>query len=312
MNAQHRYRVFDSILTADIALPELGPAETALGSTDPQDLCSLSVGAVPDHLPEATTRTALHQAYADQDHLLTLPGFGRLRISAGTRITFDPDPAANDAACSVAHWRTVVLSSGLTSLAYQRGLVPIHASSVVLPGEDGATLLLGHATAGKSTLAAALVQTGAHLLADDLTALRIDAQGCVALPGTRLIKLHEDSVRALGADPALLEPVRPKLTKYFFAPGTFCSTPVPVLRCVILRHARSGQPEGFETRNGVSAFASVSNHIHRRRAGAAMGLRGALFQKLAILTRTVPIQSYCFDQDFEALGALAEGLREAV
>ena len=81
----------------------------------------------------------------------------------GSRIDWQPGP----------DWRGRFPVSFFSSMAAitlaWRGILPLHASAVVL--NDRAWLVAGNPAAGKSTLAAELVEAGAMLLADDLTAL---------------------------------------------------------------------------------------------------------------------------------------------
>ncbi len=72
-------------------------------------------------------------------------------------------------------------SSPFTALLQQRGVATLHAAAVAT--EAGAVMLLGRSGIGKSSLAAALVERGYPLLADDVTGVMLDAGGRpVALP----------------------------------------------------------------------------------------------------------------------------------
>lgn len=117
----------------------------------------------------------------------------------GARFTFGPttfdtfgggsvDWCGPDADVPVAFYGTVV-----AILLAWRGLVPLHASAVEI--DDKAVLIAGPSGAGKSTLCHALVQAGARLVSDDLSALaRVTGPGVpLLLPGRPEIRLVADS-----------------------------------------------------------------------------------------------------------------------
>lgn len=81
-----------------------------------------------------------------------------------------------------------------------RGMLPLHASSVVL--HDKAWLFAGASGAGKSTLTAKLLKAGARLLADDLTPLTL-APTPVAWRGRPALRATRTAL------PAWLPTVRP-------------------------------------------------------------------------------------------------------
>ncbi len=104
-----------------------------------------------------------------------------LDMVGGTRIGWSPGPG----------WRGVLPATFFSSMAAitlaWRGLLPLHASAVVLGGR--AWLIAGTAGAGKSTLTAELLDCGAQFLADDLTVLS-HANGLRAWRGRPAMRLH--------------------------------------------------------------------------------------------------------------------------
>ena len=81
-------------------------------------------------------------------------------------------------------------------LAY-RGLMPMHGSAVEYEGRG--ILVCGHAGAGKSTLAAAMIACGARLISDDLSVLHPADGGLPAqmFAGRRTMRLHPGTAAML-------------------------------------------------------------------------------------------------------------------
>lgn len=130
---------------------------------------------------------------------------GRARIAAdgvrfdcGDEVHFDCEDGARIGWVPGPQWRGALPTSFYSSVAAitlaMRGMVPLHASAVIL--HDRAWLLAGPSGAGKSTLTAELLGAGALLLADDLTALTL-APHPVAWRGRPAMRLHPTSCEHL-------------------------------------------------------------------------------------------------------------------
>ena len=89
---------------------------------------------------------------------------GAFRITGGSLIEVDPDPA-----CGEAHLGVFLMGSCMGAILHQRGFLPLHGSCVT----DGhrSILITGDSGAGKSTLAAEFLKRGWSLLTDDVSAV---------------------------------------------------------------------------------------------------------------------------------------------
>jgi hypothetical protein len=94
------------------------------------------------------------------------------------------------------------LTGGLNAIAYQRGLLPLHASAIGT-GET-CVAFCGQAEVGKSTLAAALAQAGYPLMCDDLAIVHPDRDGTPLVWPAMRPKLTKHSVDLLGGEVMLL------------------------------------------------------------------------------------------------------------
>lgn len=151
-------------------------------------------------------------------------------------------------------------------LVHQRGEIPLHAASLVPPGGGGAVAIVGDKGAGKSTLAAALLERGWTLVNDDLTRIAAVPGGVVAWPGRGGIRLRPDAAAYFGLHS--LPPVAGDAEKLFLK-ASAAAAPVP-LRMVI-RLDRGG--DGGETLlQGAAAAGLVSRYTHRIRYVAPLGM----------------------------------------
>jgi hypothetical protein len=77
----------------------------------------------------------------------------------------------------------------------QAGWTPLHAGTLMPPGEARCVLLCAASGVGKSTLVAALVRRGWRTLGDDKTLLRMERSGVTARALARRFHLHPSSSR---------------------------------------------------------------------------------------------------------------------
>jgi hypothetical protein len=77
----------------------------------------------------------------------------------------------------------------------QEGWTPLHAASLIPPGEQRCVLLCAPSGTGKTTLTTAFLRRGWRTLGDDKTLLRIEAEGVVARSLAQRFHLHPSAAR---------------------------------------------------------------------------------------------------------------------
>jgi len=77
----------------------------------------------------------------------------------------------------------------------QAGWTPLHAASLIPPGEKRCVLLCAPSGTGKTTLTAAFLRRGWRTLGDDKTLLRAEAEGVVAGALAQRFHLHPSATR---------------------------------------------------------------------------------------------------------------------
>jgi hypothetical protein len=213
-------------------------------------------GPVPRQLAAPVAQDQCWQA--EPGRFLLKAGYcaGRFLVESGRRITLQRSPRAEDQALGF-HFLDSVLAATLR----QKGLLVLHANSVVTP--LGAVAVSGESGAGKSTTLAALLQRGCAMLADDLTVLRPGADGRVeVLPGAPQYCLCEDAAYSLGQDIAGLPRHRKRNQKFVVpAHAAIAKSPLPLQALYLLR-SHPGSDLRVRPLNGAEKFDAVQEAIY--------------------------------------------------
>jgi HPr Serine kinase C-terminal domain len=211
-----------------------------------------SRGQVPEQGIDASSKDTYEQSYKG-DYWLNIEGVARYWIRQGTEIIIDPYPESDETSI-----RVYLLGSAIGALLFQRGLLLIHGNAIEIKG--ACLVCVGHSGAGKSTLAAAFLQHGHRLLADDV--VPVDEHG-LATPGFPRIKLWGETARQFGIETDGLRRIIPDMDKYNVPLGErFCQTPLPVKWVYVLEPSDS---DGFalEPFEGMARFSPLHENTYR-------------------------------------------------
>jgi len=180
------YTAFGFVIESDLIFPEL---EQATGEID--IVIKQKKISIPSNWSEnkgIRTIASLSSIIVGVSNILIL------EIIEGKYIHYQPQEAFIEGKA-----RLYILGLAFSAIIHQRGLLPLHASSLVKEGK--AVLICGESGAGKSTTAAALLQHGFELLSDDISLIQLDAKGEVeVLPGFPHLKLWPESAELLQVD----------------------------------------------------------------------------------------------------------------
>jgi hypothetical protein len=186
--AGHVYSVYGLTVASDVELPELTG-----GSGVPDIVISQFPGE--SQPPDLAGTYAFHGG-AD-DVTLEFPQTATITVHAGREIVVRPRPGVDTRTV-----RAVLLGPALAVLLHQRGVLALHASSVLHP--RGVVGFLGGSGWGKSTMAGGLERRGCGLVADDITAVQPAPATIDVLPSFPQLKLWPEAAEALGLDPVTL------------------------------------------------------------------------------------------------------------
>ncbi len=175
-------------LTIDSALSLSGLSQVPDANPD----IVVREGTVPASLSNPLSQGVLYQAQPGE-FLLQLDDIAHFWVCEGERITFARSPQATDADVQV-----FLLGSAFGALLHQRGMLPLHGSSVATP--EGVVAFVGYSGHGKSTLARAFANRGYPVLSDDVCAISTELGAPLASPSVPWMRLWGDMQRHLDGD----------------------------------------------------------------------------------------------------------------
>lgn len=247
----YTYRAFGLRIKSAFPIEELLPADI-----DTVDV-RIKYGITPEKLAAVSGEGVLFQANRNE-FLFRLKTVGAYLVTDGTDIIVQQ---LNNS--SLKDLNLFLLGSAIGAIIHQRGLLPIHGSTVVKNGK--AIIISGVSGAGKSSIAATLINRGYELLADDISVLESKKNTLLVQPGIPHIKLWQDVIEKMKDNPENYEKVRDQLKKYRKPVlNAFLNTPAPPEKMIILN---SKNLPGFshEYINGFEKFNAIKNHTYRYR-----------------------------------------------
>lgn len=271
----YHYSAFGLRIDSQIRLPEL-----YTGQGKKADV-RLVYGVVPEQIDAPIIEEKFFQASEDK-FLFRVLGVASFYVCNGDLIIVQPEHA-ND----LRETHLYLLGTVMGLLLLQRGMVPIHGSSVVFGGQG--IVFAGTSGAGKSTLAAALRQNGYSFLADDISAVVLDDTGFPQVqPGYPQQKLHQTSADMNRIDTANLKKILEGEDKYAVPVAAGYRRPVP-LAAVYEIDVKPGAEVAIVPVQGIDKLTILINHTFRGWLMDGLKLKKDHFQKCAILARHIQV-----------------------
>jgi len=119
---------------------------------------------------------------------------GLFDIRGGSEIIIQLYPDAD-----MENVKIFLLGSAMGAVQAQRGRIPIHGGAVAT--KNGAVIITGNQSAGKSTMTSAFVYNGYKYLTDDVSSISIEDGRVRIIPAFPQRKLVRDACAPLGYDP---------------------------------------------------------------------------------------------------------------
>lgn len=315
--AAFRYRMCGLSILADGIIPGLRES----GTNEPCDLHVAMRGASDVPRPIADEAIWYESPYRDRGApLLTIWRRGSSYLFSyceGTTFLIDESGARVeawwDAPLTDADAADYLLGSVLAFVLRLRGMVPLHASAVVIG--DRAVLFAGSAGAGKSSTAAAFAVLGYPILSDDIVCVSDSQSSVLAYPSHPRVSVWSDSAQQLfaGASLPAHSAVYPKRHVDLLADGyRFHGWPVPIETVFVLSD-RTRTDQRVETRE-VTPQAALMHLVSHTYGNYLLDapMRGREFDSLARIATRVAVKELAFGGGLDdlrtACGRLAEEL----
>lgn len=180
------------------------------------------------------------------------PDYGHYEVISGSIICYNTDNLEPGIA------PVYIQGSCMGAALLQRGYIVLHGNAISFDGHS-ASLYVGDQGAGKSTTTTYHYLNGAHLVCDDVCAIRFDDNGqAFVLPGFCQLKLWQDSIDLLGLNNQSMQRISQHYEKYrWIIDERFIAQPIP-LKEIIELHAYKQ-----ENLSGVDKLSRLIHHSYR-------------------------------------------------
>ncbi len=259
----------------------------------------ITLGKVDRSPPEAVGAEGYSEATSEEAYFFW-EEVGAFLVRGGREIIVDPAPGVEERVL-----RLFILGPTLTVLLHQRGWLVLHGSAVAIDG--GAVAFLGGSGWGKSTTAAALHARGHAIVADDVTAVRLDTDRPIVSPGFPRLKLWPEAAVTVGDDPRTLPRLHPELEKRARrVTEGFSSASLPLKRIYVLAEGESQRIEPIQPQEALVELVRHS-YVSRLRQAAEAPTH---FLQCSRVVKTVPVLSLRRPRYLPALPDLARLVEE--
>jgi hypothetical protein len=280
------YRGYGLSLVSELELPEFLPTP----ATDHPDIrIRLDAGALDAWKDNAGPEEEFITA-RQGGHLLRVSGVAVYHVTGGREIRITVEAGADPGLV-----RLYTIGSAMGMVLHQRGILVLHGATI--SRGDAARMLVGDSGAGKSTLAARLGRAGCTVLGDDTMVLwdaPVGRAGKWLWPGSRVFKLWEDSIEAMGLGTDGLDRLGNRTDKYYVPnPGSgadFVSAADAgiALAEILVLEAGEGLPR-IEPLDGIRALQAIAVNTYRPEYVGLLGREAEHFRQCGELARDVAV-----------------------
>jgi hypothetical protein len=265
------YRGYGLSLVSDLELPEYQPIPI-----DGQPDIRIRIDGEAMAAWEASDKIAgAFNPSRFGGHVLRIAEVAVFHVLEGAEIRIAAEPGADPGLV-----RLYTIGSAMGMALHQRGVLVLHGATIARDGL--ARIIVGDSGAGKSTLAALLGQAGCAVLGDDTIASKRLWQG------SRVFKLWEESLDAMGIAADGLTPLGNRVRKFFVPnPGPSSDTEAELVEILLLEvHNEAAR---IEPVTGLRAVKAIAENTYRPEYVGLLGSEEQHFRQCADLARQVRV-----------------------
>lgn len=241
------YKAFGLIIKSEFEIPEL---LTHNGISDVE----IILGEVPKNLESINKQGVKYQASKNK-FLLEVDNIAKYYVNDGNKITVELLKENVDKEV-----RLFLLGSSFGALFLQRGLLPIHGSTIKF--NKSATIFTGLSGVGKSSIAAYFINQGCQALADDISVVNNNLE---VEPGFPNLKIWSDVLNKLDIQNESLLQIRPDMKKYQLPiHDNYYNESLPLKNIFILA-AKNSPGFDYEELSGIEKFNAIRINTYRHR-----------------------------------------------
>ena len=271
------YKIYGLTIASEIELKEAIVAEF----NEPAQV-TICYGVMPEFIwkkyKESYNRSICRQQYS----WIYYEGVGHFLMKGGSEIIIQLDTRED-----MKHVRAILLGYCLATILYQKNIIGIHASAVVM--ENQVVLVSGLSGAGKSTITSKLMELGYSMLSDDLVAVQSIDGRMEAVPAYPQQKLCRDTALNMGYQLEQLERLDEEREKYAVRlEKEFVTTPKPILSLIVMEKY-NGTELKIEKIEGSQKISELIGCLYNIDYYNIEGLETEVFRQLILLAKQIHI-----------------------
>ncbi len=265
------YRAFGLTIASDFHCQGLPSSSETMSDV------TLEVGTIPDFylgFKNYTVAPGIVFHASPEMLLLCIDKVARYFVSNGNKIIVEPNHNADaDLVC------LYLYGSAFGALLFQRGVLPLHGSSIVTP--KGAVLFVGHSGFGKSTMAGVFHKRGYQILSDDVSAVTSIDDIPHIFPSYPRILLWEDSIAHIGMDSTGLKQAHARENKFQVPVSNSFAEEPSSLHAIYVINPLADVAIEITPLDGFAKIHSLTEHTYRGQFLEGMKLTSRHFSQIS-------------------------------